>query len=373
VARGSRSVWARSHTGSHPRSHHRPRTRLERTTAFLGRHKVVTTFVVVLALLAGGVFGWAFYLNAELGAISRFPITHDGAEPSRVPGQAMNILLVGADDPDDNPAKGPNIRQELADGTWTPGAFRSDTTMVLHLDPDHHSGQLISIPRDSWVPIPGHGRSKLNAAFSWGGPSLLRSTVENLTGLYIDHVMVIDFSGFARLSEIVGGVDVYVPQTTVDTARDITWKKGMHHLEGENALFYVRQRYGLPNGDFDRIQRQQNFLRAMLDKIASKAVLTNPVRVTQLASRLSDTIAVDDQLTTGRLRSLVLSMVGFRPEDLRFLTAPTGGTGRIGSQDVVFLDKPKLHSLFDAVAHSDFEGWYAHHSIGLLPGGHDIN
>ena len=321
----------------------------------------------LLGLLLGGVLGWAAYLNTQLGDVTRFPISTPSNEPTRAADRSMNILLIGADDPDDDPNKGPNIRHELADGQWTPGAFRSDTTMVLHLDPDRRSGQLISIPRDSWVPIPGHGTSKINAAFSWGGPSLLRQTVEDLTGLYIDHVMVIDFSGFVRMSEIVGGVDVYVPETVTDTIRGITWTKGEHHLAGEQALLYVRQRYGLPGGDFDRIARQQNFLRALLTKIASRGVLTNPIKITELAKHLSDTVAVDDGLTSGRFRSLILSLTHFDAESMRFVTAPTDGTGREGSQSVVFLDEPLVRSLFQAVADSNFEGWYSHHSADLLP------
>lgn len=333
----------------------------------------LTAIFVACLVLLGVVAGWLLYLNAQLGSVARFPLTGDPGGPPRVPGTAMNILLVGADDPDDDPRRGPNIREELASGTWTPGAFRSDTTMVLHLDPDHKTAQVVSIPRDSWVPIPGHGKSKINAAFSWGGPSLLRQTVEQVTGLHIDHVVVIDFAGFVRMTEILGGVDVYVPQTVTDTARDIVWRKGVHHLEGENALYYVRQRYGLPNGDFDRIQRQQNLLRAVMTKIAGRSVLTNPVKLTQLADSLSGTIAVDSGLTTARFRSLVLSMVGFDSKSLRFITAPFRGLGMEGSQSVVYLDMPKVRSLFHAVGQSNFEGWYAHHQADLLPGPKQVN
>ncbi|GAB2974484.1 LCP family protein [Nocardioides montaniterrae] len=347
-------------------SHRRGRRR-RRIGRFFRHHKAMAVMFGLIGLLLAIVLGWALYLNAQLGDVRRFPITPPAAEPARFPGGAMNILLIGADDPDDDPNRGPNIRDELAHGGWTPGAFRSDTTMVLHLDAGRRSGQLISIPRDSWVPIPGHGRSKINAAFSWGGPSLLRTTVEDLTGLYIDHVVVIDFNGFVTMSEIVGGVDVYVPQTVTDYVRDKVWTKGEHHLEGEDALLYVRQRYGLPNGDFDRIARQQNFLRELLSKMASRGVLSNPFRVTSLAKHLSDTIAVDKGLTTGRFRSLILSLAHFHPGDLRFVTAPVAGTGMEGSQSVVHLDLVKVRSLFKAVAASNFEGWYAHHQADLLP------
>lgn len=345
-------------------------SRWARFTAFLGRHKALTVLFSLVLVLFLAVGGWTFYLNQQLGDVARFEVeTTLPEEPPRVPGDALNILLIGADgaygtDQSDN---GVSLKQELADGQWTPGVYRSDTLMVLHLDPDRKHGQIISIPRDSWVDIPGHGKNKINAAFSLGGPSLARDTVEQLTGLYIDNVAVIDFAGFIRMSEIIGGVDLYVPETVVDTVRDVTWTKGWHHLEGENALLYVRQRYGLPNGDFDRIQRQQLFLREMFRKTKTTGVLANPAHVTDLAEDLAQVVAVDDGMTNGRLRSLIFAALKLDPDNLDLLTAPVKGTGTVGTASVVFLDDPTLHSLFDAVAHSDFKEWYADHEADMLP------
>ena len=118
---------------------------------------------------------------------------------------------------------------------------------------------------------------------------------------------MIDFEGFKGLTEVVDGVDVGVPETVHDSKRDKTWTAGEHHIEGEEALAYVRQRYGLVRGDFDRVQRQQNFLRALMDKLAETSVLTDPLRVTRLAGQLSKLLAVDDSLDNGELRNLGFS------------------------------------------------------------------
>ena len=119
-----------------------------------------------------------------------------------------------------------------------------------------------------------------------------------------------------------------VPETVHDSKRDKTWTAGEHHIEGEEALMYVRQRYGLARGDFDRVQRQQNFLRALMDKLAETSVLTDPLRVTRLAGQLSKLLAVDESLDNGALRSLGFSTRGLRAENIRFVTVPNQGPRR---------------------------------------------
>ena len=223
------------------------------------------------------------------------------------PADSVNFLLVGVDD-----GHGTDLREMLESGDWTPGVFRSDTIMVLHLNEDRSAAQLVSIPRDSYVPIEGHGTTKINASFSYGGPDLLAKTVEDYTGIYLDHIAVIDLDGFAGVTKAIGGVDVYVPQTVTNTITDDSWTKGTHHLEGDEALRYVRQRYGLPGGDFDRIQRQQNFLRSVLDKVVSNGVLANPFKLTSLVRELSSLLVVDDEFSAGTMRSMALSSRGLR-------------------------------------------------------------
>jgi LCP family protein required for cell wall assembly len=340
-----------------------------RPRGFLRRHKALTVLVVLSLVLAGGVFGWAAYLNHELAAVPRFDANLDRpGRPARVAGESVNILLAGVDD-----GHGTDLRKMLESGDWKPGVFRSDTIMVLHLNADRTAAQLVSIPRDSYVDVDGYGRTKINASFSYGGPQLLAKTVENYTGIYLDHIAVIDLAGFAGVTRAIGGVDVYVPETVTNTISGDTWTRGWHHIEGDEALHYVRQRYGLPGGDFDRIQRQQNFLRAVLEKVASQGVLANPFKLTSLVSQLSGLLVVDDTFTAGTMRSMALSSRNIRPRDIRFATVPYLGTATIDGASVVRLDGPETRAMFKALAHDDFESYFADHDVHELPSEHDVN
>ena len=344
-------------------------TRPTAQRGWVRRHKLLTG-LLVLALLVGGFVGGSYwYVDDRLADIPRFEYDHDreGA-PERVETEAVNILLLGADDPD-GPATGPTLEELLDAGDWSAGAFRSDTTMVLHIEADRERAQLISIPRDSYVPIPGHGEDKINAAFSYGGPQLAAETVEDLTGVYLDHIVIVSFQGFVGITEVIGGVDVYVAETVHDSASGKTWEEGEHHIEGEEALLYVRQRCGLDEGDFDRVQRQQNFLRAVLAKVASTGTLANPYRVAQLLGELDELLAVDDGFTNGEMRDLATSSRGLRADDVAFATAPYLGTGTSPTgASIVLLDRAATRALFAAVAHDEYARWAETHEIEELPG-----
>lgn len=327
-----------------------PRRRISRT---LRRHPALSVIGILVLVLAVLVGSWVVYLNHELDDVPRFDAHLDRPDrPARVPGDGVNILLVGVDD-----GSGADLHQMLQADTWQPGVFRSDTIVVLHISADRTQAQLVSIPRDSFVDVPGHGRTKINAAFSYDGPRLLAETVENLTGAYIDHVMVVDFAGFEGVTRTLGGVDVYIPETVTDTARDYTWTRGVHHLEGADALLYVRQRHGLPRGDFDRIDRQQNLIRAMLDKLVTRGTIGNPFKVASLAGQLGDFVSFDSTLTTGVIRSLGLSARKLRTQAVRFVTVPVTGTPTIAGQSVVTLDLAATQDLFTAVEDDDFDAW----------------
>lgn len=221
--------------------------------------------------------------------------------------------------------------------------------MLVHLAGDGTTVLVTSIPRDSWVSIPGHGMAKINAAFSFGGPRLLVRTVEQLTGVRIDHYAAVDFAGFEAMTDAVGGVDVTIPRTVHDSASHKTWTKGRHHLDGTQALLYVRQRHGLPGGDLGRIRRQQNFLRALLTKAHSTGVLANPLRLDAFLTATTKAVTVDDTLDNGDLRSLAFRYRGLGAGDIAFLTAPVRGAGVRDGQDVLFLDRHKAAELFRAV------------------------
>ncbi|KQZ75595.1 LCP family protein [Nocardioides sp. Root151] len=349
----------------------RRRSWIKRRCAWFRRHKAITTLVVIALVLLAILIGWLLYLNSKLGDVRRFETDLGDNRPPQ--GQGTDILLMGVDDLDGSREVGDSVYEMLEAGTWKPGTARSDTMMVLHIEADHRAAQLVSIPRDSYVAIPGHGRSKINAAFSWGGPDLAARTVEQTMGIRIDHLVIVDFDGFKDVTGAIGGVNVFVPRTVSDPrSGTVDWERGFHHLEGDEALHYVRTRYSLPNGDFGRIQRQQNFLRTVLEKLTTRGVMFNPVRLTRLARNLSSLVMVDESLTSAKIRDLALANRHLRSGSFRFLTLPNSGSGMVGDASVVKVKPRQARAMFEAISKDQFESWYAHHPVSELPAGNEV-
>lgn len=225
---------------------------------------------------------------------------------------------------------------------------RTDAVLLVRLAGDRKHAYVVSIPRDAWVPVPGHGHAKINAAYAFGGAALFASTVERLTDVRVDHVAVVDFTGFRALTDAVGGVTVTIPRPSFDRHRDRVWEAGTHHLDGAAALDYVRQRAGLPRGDLDRAQRQQAYLRALMTKLIDTRTLANPVRLANVLDAISQTVSVDENLGNGELRALVFSLRGLGPDQVLFATAPVDRLGRAGRQQVVHLDAARGRAFWAA-------------------------
>lgn len=236
--------------------------------------------------------------------------------------------------------------------------------MVVHIDGDRRGASVVSLPRDSWVPIPGHGMGKINAAYSWGGPSLAVQTVEGLTGVRIDHVAIVDWDGFKAVTDALGGVDVQVPETVTDTIRHVTWTAGTHHLTGQDALNYVGQRYGLPGGDLDRVRRQQAFFRGLAQTVMTRNVATHPRRLYDLLDTFTKHLSVDSGWSTRDMIGLALSLRHLGGADVRYLTVPVSGTGREGAQSVVRL-VPGADGLWRAMRRDGMADWAARHGVDL--------
>jgi LCP family protein required for cell wall assembly len=349
---------------------YRGRRRAASPTRFY-RSRAAMVFALLAVLLLGACGSLAVYYNLQLGDVDRISaLADDAARPDKVQGEAagaMNILLMGTD----NGGHG-SIKEELADGEWSPGAFRSDTMMILHITADRDGAYLVSIPRDSYVKIPGYGHDKINAAFSYGGPLLTQRTVEKLTNVRIDHLAMIDWSSFKDLTTALGGVPITVPETFTDPKTG-TWQQGTYNLEGPKALAYVRTRYALENGDFDRIQRQQNFLRAMLHKMLSQGTVSNPVKLTNVLEVLTDNLTVDEHFEASEMRDLALSLRGLHGKDVEYLTAPLGAYDTVDGQSIVRLDKKESSALFHAVRHDDIESYLREYGGERLPGAKAVN
>ncbi len=178
---------------------------------------------------------------------------------------------------------------------------------------------------------------KINAAYAYGGPSLLIRTVEQVTGVRIDHYVAIDFEGIVEITDALGGVDVVVAETTSNGP--YTLPAGVNHLDGDRARWYLGQRYGLTGGDFDRVRRQQQYLEAVFSQLFTSGTLTDPGRLDAALLAVTRAVAVDDSLGNGDLLSLAYSLRDLRPVNVDSFTAPVLGTGTEGSAGVVYLDE----------------------------------
>jgi len=303
---------------------------------------------LVLGLIAFG-FGW-YVTDRYGGNVERIPNVFSALEetdrPTKPPpapgtdGIPLTFLLVGSDARADGPTTGDGATAE-------PGSQRSDVLMLLQLAGDRESAFAISIPRDSYVPVPGYGTTKINAAFSYGGPTLLVQTVEQLTNIRIDHFMSVDFVGFKAITDALGGVDVRIRQAGY--AHGETFTRGLNHLDGDAALAYVRQRYRLPGGDFDRVQRHQNYLRAVMSKVSRDNLLTDPSRLDDFLLAVTDSLSVDDGLSNYDLATLALSLRNLQPANVAYLTAPVEGIGMEGTASVVYLDMPQADAMWSYI------------------------
>jgi len=301
---------------------------------------VLGALVLALAMLS---IGTVFAVSEGLGNnIDRVPGAFAGIDEATRPAvsDSLTFLLVGTDTRSDVPTTGTD-----ADGGI--GRDRSDVLMLATVDPGRTTASVVSIPRDSWVDIPGRGMNKINAAYALGGPSLLIETVENLTQLRVDHFGVIDFAGFESMVDAVGGIDVAVSEATSNEG--VEFRQGLNHLDGAEALVFVRQRYGLADGDLDRAQRQQAALRALLSKAASGGTFGDPAGFYGLLDAATRSVGVDDTLTNGGIRSLALEMTGLRASGVTFLLAPVTGLGQEGDQSVVYLDRETAGELWGAI------------------------
>lgn len=319
-----------------------------------GRKILLGFLALVLVLAVAGGVG-AYTLNSRLdNNVSRIPDAFAkipaSTRPTKIPVPAgkdepIDILVGGSDLRSADQTTGKDASKPKA---WEASGQRTDAIMLIHISGDRKSVDVMSIPRDSWVSIPGHGKDKINAAYSFGGPSLYIQTVEQVTGVRIDHLAFIDWEGFTALTDAVGGINLSFDKA-VRGASGKMYGPGVVHLDGTDALDYVRERKSLPGGDFDRQKRQQNFLRAVMKKTLSQDTLSNPITLTKALDAATNNLSVDDEFTTAQMRSLALSLRSIRSSNVTFLSVPNDGTGTEDGQSVVYLDMRRCALLFAAV------------------------
>ena len=337
-ARTHRMTASAGHTGT-PVAGHRP----DATPAVSGRRPRRRRLPRPMRWLRAAVLFllmWLSYLVAvpayALSQMPRVPESTSTDRPPEQPGTA--ILLVGSDARADDPNFQP----------------RADTILLLYRPPKGRS-VLVSLPRDSYVPVPGHDQTKLNAAYAYGGQPLLIDTVELVTGVCIDGYLEIGFEGFSGLVDAVGGVEVCLPEPMVDDLAQINLPAGCQTIDGAQALGYVRSRYTDVRGDIGRAERQREIVAKVIKKAANPASVLNPVRywslnmaVAKLASRGTQT-SLGDLIDAGRA---MLDISGDNGLSLVVPIADPAGWSEDG-QSVVLWDRENALALFDEISRGD--------------------
>jgi LCP family protein required for cell wall assembly len=245
--------------------------------------RMVLIGLLVLLLVWIGFMVWV--PMQAWGSVNKVDNIPDGERPTDTSG--YNYLLVGSDS-----REGLTTEQRKKYATGDAAGNRTDTIMLVHVSESGGKPVMVSLPRDSYVPIPGHGHDKINAAYSIGGPKLLTNTVEQSTGIHVDGYVEIGLGGFATVVDSVGGVDVCVARDMKDKKAGIDLKKGCQTLDGGNALGYVRSRYEDPLGDIGRAARQRQFLGALMKKAATPSTVLIPWRYKSFADASAAGLAV---------------------------------------------------------------------------------
>lgn len=281
--------------------------------------------------------GLGFWAN---GKIEHIPALSD---KENTPGRTY--LLAGSD--------------SRADGTINDGGpmdSRADTIMLLHV-PDSGPSALISIPRDSYVDIPGYGGNKINAAYALGGPELMVETVENLTNMKVDHFVEIGFGGVAGIVEAVGGVELCLDYDVNDELSGLVWTSGCQEVDGMTALAFSRMRYSDPQGDIGRAERQRQVISAITQKVKNPALVFQPKKQVDLITAGLSAVSVDNDTSAIDLARLAI--------DFKNATGPKGitGTPPIANLDyrsggvgsAVLLDPDKTPKFFSDIAAGKLE------------------
>lgn len=293
--------------------------------------RVATVLLLVLALLLAWPVGLAAWANGQIRHVDAL----SGAPSS----DGQVFLLAGSD------SRADGAVQDDAEGQ------RTDTIMVLTV-PASGTASLISLPRDTYVEIPGHGPGKLNAAYSYGGATLLVETVEALTGMTVDHYVEIGMGGVQHVVDAVGGVELCLDYDVNDELSQLVWTAGCHQVDGATALAFARMRYSDPLGDIGRNQRQQQVIAAVTSVVSRPATLVSPTRQVSLVRAGTGALVVDSDTGIVDLARLGL---GFRAA-----TGPDGVRGAPPVSDLdyrpgglgstVLLDEEALPGFFEAVA-----------------------
>ncbi|MFN2490214.1 MAG: LCP family protein [Actinomycetota bacterium] len=300
---------------------------------------------LILLLLAGSAF-WLY--RSILGEIQRHV---GGVEEPKREGAPFNALLVGSDS-----RAGLSDKEKLDLGAGDEGIFgeRADTLIVAHVDPATNRVTMVQFPRDLWVPIPGEGKDRVNSALV-GGKSKLVATVEGLSGIGINHYVQVNIAGFRDLVDAIDGVDVCVPEPIqFDPNTGIEVKEpGLIHFGGDRAVRFVRSRKAFGEGDLARVQNQQKFLSAAIDKITSVGTLIDPGRIRGLINAAGKNLRIDDGTSPTDLYRIGQRLREFDPEHYEAYTVPNLGPSIVDGKSVLLPDAPAMKVMFRAIVDNE--------------------
>jgi len=308
----------------------------------------------VILVLAVAVVAWlAFMVWVPFhawGTVQRIDASPNGARPTASKG--YDYVLVGSDS-----REGLTRAQQRAlrtGSTKVAQGKRTDSIILVHVPSGDGKAALISLPRDSYLPIPGHGHNKINAAYSLGGPRLLVETIERVTGVRIDGYVEIGFGGFASVVDSLDGVDICVKRAMDDPKAGINLKPGCQTLNGPKALGYVRARYSDPRGDIGRVQRQRQFLAAIMHKAASPSTALIPWRYYRFATSAGAGLTVGDDTSLRDVTRVLQAMRAVSNGQGLSLTVPVSNPAlptHVGS--AVKWDSAKALALFTAIKNDE--------------------
>ena len=314
----------------------RPRRRMGRAS------RVGVTLIALVLLVCIGVGGYGWFVSSKvnrglthenlLGDTKDKTTTSEGKE--LVTDAGDNYLVIGSD--------------------ARPGetASRADVIQLVHVDADHDNVWIIHFPRDLYVPIPGRGEDKINAAYAYGRAPLLVQTIQDLVGVKINHVAKTDFEGFKQLTDALGGVTVDNTQPGPD------YPAGEVTLDGAQALDFVRERKQLAEGDISRGQRQQAWLKGIMRETLSPEVLLNPGRLNGVIEAGTEHTIVDEGLTGKVIRREAIGLRSVRGGDIHFITAPFSGYGTTAEgASIDILDEQGMSALSDALRTDDLASY----------------
>jgi LCP family protein required for cell wall assembly len=306
----------------------------------LRRQRAALAMVGVMSALTLLVSGSAWVLtNYVSGSLGRVDAGTSGT-PSSGP---VNILVAGVDTRD-----GLTTRQEIRLHVGNAISANSDTLMLVHIPADHASARVVSLPRDSWVDIPGHGMNKINAAYGLGGPRLMVATVEQATGITVNDYVEVDFLGFVKVINALGGVNVCLPYAVDDPYSGLRLSAGRHHVDGVTALKFARDRHSFALSDLARISDQQQLLSSLFAEATRAGVAANPIRLQRFLSSVTAAVKVDRGFN---LVQLAQELRGIRPPDVTFTTVPLSSMNYITptGESAVLWNRAQAAALFSSL------------------------